>query len=122
MSWQETHTGIFRKLDMSVMSLEGHFKNLCNTYFDVEVVKEERRVTWQETWERLTFNSGLHYGRFFVHNEELYEVVEDNDLDNEDFVNVQKLDEENYSFVTSFYNGGASLNDMLKEGLNGLGK
>lgn len=44
--------------------------------------------------------------------------VEKNAIDNEGFVYAQKQEDGSYWFVTSFYNGGTHLNEMLQDGID----
>lgn len=50
-------------------------------------------------------------------NNEAWELVEKQDLEYFDFFKVLKNEDETYTFITSFHNGGTCLNEMLEEGL-----
>ena len=56
----------------------------------------------------------------FVDNK-VFEILEDNQIDeNDDICEVKEIDKNEYSFRLRYYNGGTSMSEMLKEGLNKL--
>ena len=50
---------------------------------------------------------------FFIKEDEVYEVLELEDLDYDNFIQINEVTGE---FVTSFYNGGTCLSEMLERG------
>lgn len=55
------------------------------------------------------------YKRYFTIKGKLYEIIEAKDITYDDFCIINENIDETYSFVTSFYDGGTCLIEMLED-------
>lgn len=134
MSRQEYHKGVIKKVDLS------EFDNDIEKYFEAryryEFAKAEDRpagMTEEEIqdaytheckfnkysdrgpWRRLWFDKTDDYEQLIVVNGELWEVA-DVELENTDTI-MHKISDTEYTYYTSFYNGGCCLGEALEYGL-----
>ena len=133
MSRQEYHKGKLKKVDLS------QFDNDTEKYFEAryryEFAADENRpngMTEKEiqeayqrsledkyrtrgVWEDLWNSNTDDYDRLIKVNGELWEVT-DIELEEEDTI-MHKISDTEYSYYTSFYNGGWSLSEALESGL-----
>lgn len=60
------------------------------------------------------------YKKYFIVKDKLYEITEYKDFDYEDFCVINENIDETYSFVTSFYDGGTCLIEMLEDEMSNI--
>jgi hypothetical protein len=115
MSQTEFHTGKLKEVDMNGLSLEDYCKTKCNEAGITEI--DSYPATWVEQ-----FRDEFWYGneeKYFIHGEKVYEVIEHEELDCENyFMKLTKNEDGTISFIGQFYNGGTCLDEMLEEALD----
>lgn len=136
MSRQEYHKGKIKKVDLS------QFNNDKEKYFEAryryEFAADENRpngLTEEEIqkayereceynkysdlgrgpWQRLWFDNTEYYDQIITVNDELWEIA-DVELDEEETI-MHKISDTEYTYYTSFYNGGCCLWEALEYGL-----
>lgn len=108
MSEQQTKKGKFKKVDLQGKTIEEWCKEQC-----INIGKTNK---WEdETWKEFFFD--MYWDGFFIVNNELYEIIEVEDLDNSYYVQVDKQDDVTYSFYATYYNGETCLQECLEKGL-----
>lgn len=112
----ETHTikGKFKKVDLQGKSIEEfakehmlYIKDKLPSYFDSYT---EYLIEYYD------------YKRYFTAKGKLYEITELKDITYDSFCEITENIDETYSFVTSFYDGGTCLSEMLEDGIISLKK
>lgn len=107
MSTQETYKGTLTPVDLDGLTVAQKIQEILGTT-ELPFLTE----TWVEALEE---------GRndyFYDANAEVLYHLHKVELDEEDFISMESHDDGSYSFVTSFYNGGTQLSEMLQEGLS----
>lgn len=115
MSGTETHVGKLRKLHSNlpleewckelILLKEGNLPKLPKYYNDyVEFFRDE------------------YYKEYSVINNIIYEIFEHEEVDPDGYFKIKKIDEDTFSFMGSFYNGGTCLEEVLEGGLEKLTK
>lgn len=114
MSDVESYDGRLIPVDLGGKSLEGFAESFYKVR-DSNVVLEDYYSSWLEKFE------DDNYRDYFVDHKRgfVYEMVLDV-FDNESFIRLSKNVDGSYSFVTSFYDGGVSLSEMVSEGFDDL--
>jgi hypothetical protein len=115
MSWTETIKGKLRLIWEPGMDItkEQAYESVCKQAGFEKI--PDHCVTWEDLveWE---LDSVMSYEG------KLYEIYDRYDLDNESSIILIQMPDGTYQFLTSFYNGGAGLRDMLNEGFKELEK
>lgn len=106
MSSQENIKGRLKLIPkLKEESLEDFAKRILNTELNTE---------WFDTYlEQLSETY-----KYIIANDNVYEIIEQCDLQDCDFCSIDTLGNGEFSFVTSFYNGGTYLNEVLQEELS----
>lgn len=114
MSDYETIKGKIRKIDLQGLSVEEYAKRIVKEkglesevgqgpYFyetNLEFLK------WYDDWEE---------GQYIAIDDELYLIYDKSDLGSStDFINMTPIADDTYEFLTSFYNGGTCLSEMIE--------
>ena len=60
------------------------------------------------------------YDKYFFHGDDIWEAIETKRSEYDDICFMSPNSDGTYNFVMQFYNGGASLGEMIEEGLNKL--
>ena len=133
MSRQEYHKGKLKKVDLSQFDndTEKYFearyryefaadKNRPNGMTEKEIQEAyqrslEYKYRTRGAWEDLWFDNTDDYDQLIKVNGELWEVA-DIELEEEDTI-MHKISDTEYSYYTSFYNGGCCLSEALEYGL-----
>lgn len=108
MSEQQSKRGKFKKVDLQGKTIEEWCKQQCLTTGRTNKHNDE---TWKE------FYFDICWDKFFIVEDELYEIIEVEDLDSCYYVQVDKQDNDIYSFYATYYDGGTCLQECLEEGL-----
>lgn len=110
MSETQTYKGKFACTDLTVEEfVEENSKYLPDYCPDVDIMEKFYEITW----EMCDSKDAKHEG-FFEHKGLVYEVTELKDLQYSSFVEIDKVAG---TFVTSFYDGGTCLSEMLIKGM-----
>lgn len=113
MSEMEHHVGKLKKVDLQGQTVEEFAEKLFIERGTAE------RPSYNSTW--LEYLLEEYYEEYFIHGEDLYQAIEHKEQDEYDDINEYQLNEDGtISFVTKFYNGGASLSEMIGKGLSEL--
>lgn len=107
MSEQQIQRGKFKKVDLQGNTIEEWCEQQC---VNLGITNKRHDETWK--W----FFFDLYCDRFFIVNDELYEIIEVEDLEI-DYVQVDKQDNDIYSFYATYYDGGTCLTECLEDGL-----
>ena len=108
MSEQQTQTGKFKKIDLQGKTIEKWCEEQC-----IKLGKTEK---WEdETWKEFFFDT--FWDDYFVVKDEIYQILEVKDIDNCYYVQVDKQDDDTYSFYATYYDGGTCLTECLEEGI-----
>lgn len=135
MSRQEYHKGKLKKVDLS------QFDNDTEKYFEARyryefaadenkpngLTEEEIQEAYQQSveykyrhskgpWEYLWYDNTDDYDQLIKVNDELWEVA-DIELEADDTV-MHKVSDTEYTYYTSFYNGGCCLSEVLEANLS----
>lgn len=120
MSDYETIKGKIRKIDLQGLSVEECAKRIVKEkglesevgqgpYFyetNLEFLK------WYDDWEE---------GQYVSIDDELYLIYDTCDLgSSSDFINMTHIADDTYEFLTSFYNGGTCLSEMIEDEIKRL--
>lgn len=120
MSDYETIKGKIRKIDLQGLSVEECAKRIVKEkglesevgqgpYFyetNLEFLK------WYDDWEE---------GQYVSIDDELYLIYDTCDLGSStDFINMTSIGDDTYEFLTSFYNGGTCLGEMIEDEIKRL--
>ena len=120
MSDYETIKGKIRKIDLQGLSVEECAKRIVKEkglesevgqgpYFyetNLEFLK------WYDDWEE---------GQYISIDDELYLIYDTCDLgSSSDFINMTPIADDTYEFLTSFYNGGTCLSEMIEDEIKRL--
>lgn len=108
MSDQRTYKGKFQK----VVFTEDTTEQFAENYVKRIKGEDYQLPSWVDSWLECLTNK---YDEFFVINGELYKMLEKEDLEYPDFCVINKNDNDTYSFITSFYDGGTYLEEMLED-------
>jgi hypothetical protein len=115
MSQTEIHIGKIKELPRQGSSFEDWCEIVCKIHGATEI--SEYSETWKETIEDLLHDKLLIIGERIFQYEEHKELEEGDDI-----LEMNRNQDGTISFVTSFYNGGTFLEEMLEVGLNKLEK
>ena len=111
MSEQQTQTGKFKKIDLQGKTIEEWCEEQC-----IKLGKTEK---WEdETWKEFFFD--MFWDDYFIVKDEVYQILEVEDIDNYYYVQVDKQDDDTYSFYATYYDGGTCLTECLEEGIKKL--
>lgn len=112
MRGQQTQRGEFRKIDLQGKTIEKWCEEYCK-------IKGETGKWESQTWRDFFFD--MYGDEYFVVNDEIYQILEVEDLDYHCYyVHVGKLDANTYSFFTTYYNGVICLTECLEDGLDNI--
>lgn len=111
MSEQQTKRGKFKQIDLQGKTIEEWCEKQCK--------KEGKTKKWaDETWKEFFFD--MYWDEYFIVNDELYHILEVEDIDSCYYVQVDKQDDDTYSFYATYYDGGTCLTECLEEGIENL--
>ncbi len=107
MSDYESHSGKIRKVFPQVNE---NFEQLCKRLW-VENGQKEDDYDKEQLFDEF-------YEKYLKINNEIWEVVEHEDLDDEDmFCRLSRNSDGTVSFHTRYYNGGTCMSEMIEEAL-----
>jgi hypothetical protein len=110
MSCQETIKGVIKKVDLMYKTPEKYAKDLLNG------LGKDTLPTYYDSWIKYLCNE--YYYEFLYIKGTLFKFVEYTDVSDEsDYCHIKDNKDGTYSFITSFYNGGTCLQEMLEDGL-----
>lgn len=82
--------------------------------FAKRVSNEELDTEWYDTYfEQLSSSD-----KYFIVGNTIYEITKQTNLEDYDYCDIEDLGNGEFSFITSFYNGGTYLTEMLQEELS----
>lgn len=113
MSDYESHVGKLRKVDLEDKTIEEFFEQKCK---EDGIEWDEYLESWEEVYDYHTDN----YYKYLVVNDVVWEVFDRVKLDCIDGVHIVDNKDGTYSFNTTFYNGGASLGEVLEDAIEEL--
>lgn len=104
--------GKFKKINLKGKSIEKWCKEQC-------INQGQTKKYEDETWEELFFN--MHDDEYFIVNNEVYQILRIEYLEDYCYVQVNKQDNDIYSFHVIYHDNGVNdLIECLKEGLNNI--
>ncbi len=104
MSEMETHRGKLVPMILAGVTLEENAKNAC-------VKLGLKRDDYHKSWLECLNDEG--YRKVLVRGGIIYEI-QDTELESSGFVEGTINDDGSYDYFVSYYNGGASLNEVLE--------
>lgn len=111
MSEQQTQRGKFKKIDLQGKTIEEWCEEQC--------IKLGKTKKWaDETWKEFFFN--MYWDEYFIAKGELYQILKVENIDSCYYVQVDKQDDDTYSFYATYYDGGTCLIECLEEGIENL--
>lgn len=109
MSYTETHSGRLVEIETPPQeTLEQTLKRLCIEEGD-SIELEEWADSWKEQFQD-TF-----YHKIFIVNNRLFKLVEHVQSDDSDIYHMNKNEDGSFTLLTSFYNGGTCLSEIVEE-------
>ena len=110
MSETQTLRGKFSCTDLTVEEfVDDNMKHLPEYYDQISLDEKFHEIVWE-----MCHSKNSKYIDFFQHDNIVYEVTELEDLQYNSFIEMDKLFGK---FVTSFYDGGTCLSEMLSKGM-----
>lgn len=110
MSETRTYSGKFVSTGLTLEDFVAkHISVLPEYYRDCDLMEQFHEISW----ELCHIKDTSKHHEFFIKDNIVHEVVELEDLQYKSFI---KIDEESGTFVTSFYDGGTCLQEMLERG------
>lgn len=106
MSTQKTYKGTLTPVDLDGLTVAQKIQEILGT---------TELPFFTETWVEALEEGRNDY--FYDSNTEILYHLHKEELD-DNFISVESHDDGSYSFVTSFYNGGTYLGEMLQGGLS----
>lgn len=129
MSYTELQTGKFKKIgEMTPEGVEEYCKDMCKS---ISPEKYEDVITngfksyensWFEVLNDELWKTKEYHNDFFVYkNDVLYRVYDvKNHEDGDGFFYKEKTGDDEYSFITQYYNGGTCLQEIIEEEIDKL--
>lgn len=111
MSEQQTKNGIFKEIDLQGKTIEDWCKEYC-------LANNMTNKHIDESWKEYLFDA--RWEEFFIVKDRLFQVVKVNDLDNSYYTQIDKLDDNTYSFYSTYYDGGTYLIECLEDELKNI--
>lgn len=108
MSDVESYTGKLVPVEMHGLTLEEKCQELCTA---------DTLPSYTESWLEELYDEYYKQYHYSAALDTLF-VVEKEPFDPESVLQMEQQEDGTYSFMVSFYNGGASLNEMLEDGLH----
>lgn len=110
MSYQQTIKGVIKKVDLMYKTPEEYAKDLFNG------LGKDTLPIYYDSW--IEYLCDECYREFLYINGTLFKFVEYTDISDEsDYCHIKDNEDGTYSFITSFYDGGTCLIEMLEYGL-----
>lgn len=114
MSYYETHIGKIRKVDLGNLTLEDYCEQR------VKDMKLEFNPSYHNSYKDVLLE--LYPTKFIENDGELWEILDDTNLENDSDINFFKRSGNEYDYVMRYYNGGTYLGELLTEEINKLKK
>lgn len=115
MSQDELHRGKLRKIDLKNKSIEDFFKEKCIENNILELDK------WTKDWYSMYINN-VNNSEYYSNKKSVYQLYNHKQFEDFDIQEFLKLENGDYEFITSFYNGGTYLGEVIEEFVNKLEK
>lgn len=109
MSCTELHIGKIKKLDLQNRSIEEWAEEISKV---VGIGLEE---SYCDSYEELIKNEL--YDKYIIVKDEVYEVIEDEELEDGEISTLTPEENDIFSFTMRFYNGGTYLTEMLEDAI-----
>lgn len=125
MSYTELQSGKFKVIGkMSLEEVDNYCKNIVEQRFPekYEEIIQKGFPCWSNGWFEV-LNDTLPYNKemFIYSNETLCNVFNiKNHEDDGYFCNISKINDDEYEFITQYYNGGTCLSEILDEEISKL--
>ena len=113
MSQDELHRGKLRKIDLKDKSIEDFFKEKCIENNILELDK------WTEDWYSMYMNN-VNNSEYYSNKKAVYQLYDHKQFDDFDIQEFLKLGNGDYEFITSFYNGGTCLGEVIGDFIDKL--
>ena len=107
MSEQQTQRGKFKEIDLKGKTIEEYCKEYC--------INRGLTKSNCETWREVFLD--IYWNKFFVVNDRLFKIIEIENLDNNHYTQIDKINGDTYSFYSIYYNGGTCLTECLEDEL-----
>lgn len=108
MSQQEVRIGKIKLLEkLESETLEEQCKRILNN----------KKESYYDSYEEAIGDCDEKY---IVHNDNVYEVIEDQWCDGDDIFEAKRNNDKTISYVLSYYNGGCGFNEAIRESLDNL--
>ena len=112
MSFTETIKGAFQKVDLQGKSMQDYAKEI--------LIARGKQPEPKEDYVEYLLDE--YYDEYFICDNCLYKIIEQESLDSECYCKISSNDNKTFSFITSFYNGGTCLNEMLFDAIRAYPK
>lgn len=104
MSEQETKIGKLKLVDLQNKTIEQYCEEHC--------ISRGRTKSCYETWEEFFFD--INWGKYVKVKDKLFQIIDEQDLYNNYYTQIDKIDDDTYSFYSTYYNGGTCLTECLE--------
>ena len=104
MSEVETHKGKLVPVEVVGNTLEEKIEHICKTH---DWDKDE----WYDTWQEVLEDNG--YREYYIAKDDTIYKIDDKKVDPEGFATGEKNEDGSIDFFISWYNGGASMDEVL---------
>lgn len=111
MSEQKTQKGKIKEIDLQGKTIEDWCKEYC-----LEHNMTNKHVN--ESWKEYLFDA--RWEEFFIVKDRLFQIIEIKELDNSYYTQIDKLEDNTYSFYSTYYNGGTCLQECLEDELENI--
>ena len=108
MSQTETHKGRLVPMNLLGPTLEDKARQACCA------LGLKREETYHDSWVEALEDEG--YKKVIIHNDTIYRI-EDTEVEPNGFVEGSKNEDGTYEYFVSYYNGGASLSEVLESAI-----
>lgn len=113
MSQDELHRGKLRKIDLKNKSIEDFFKEKCIENNILELDK------WTKDWYSMYINN-VNNSEYYSNKKSVYQLYNHKQFEDFDIQEFLKLENGDYEFITSFYNGGTYLGEVIGDFIDKL--
>jgi len=113
MSDVESYTGILKPVNLKGKTFEQYAESKC-----LKLGVEDMRDCYDSWVETLTVEANKKY--YWSRENEILYKVKLTVIDNEGFIEMSEGKNGSLKFITSFYNGGTNLSEMLDEGIESI--
>ena len=111
MSEQQIRKGIFKEIDLQGKSIEDWCKEYCLEHNMTNKFEDE-------SWEEYLFDA--RWEEFFIVKNRLFQIIKNKGVNYRYYTQIDKLEDNTYSFYSTYYDGGTCLTERLEDELGNI--